>query len=40
MSITVLVAAIAGIFGIFAAALLYAEISTRGITAPGARQPD
>lgn len=40
MSITFLIAAIVGIFGIFAAAMAYAEISTRGIVAPGGRQID
>lgn len=40
MTITFLIAAITCIFGIFAAALFYAEISTRGIVAPGARKPD
>jgi heme/copper-type cytochrome/quinol oxidase subunit 3 len=40
MSITFLIAAVACIFGTFAAALLYAEISTRGIIAPGGRRLD
>lgn len=40
MSITFVVAAVACIFGTFAAAIIYAEISTRGIVAPGGRKID
>ena len=37
---TVLLIAVFGIFGAFAAALAYAQVQTRGIVAPGGRRPD
>lgn len=40
MSITILIAAVLCIFGTFATAMIYAEIATRGIVAPGGRKPD
>ena len=37
---TVLIVAVAIIFGAFAAAMAYAEFQTRGIFAPGAKRPE
>ena len=38
MSTTFVIAAVLGIFGVFTAALAYAQIQTRGMVAPGARK--
>ena len=37
---TILLVAVFGVFGAFAAALTYAQVQTRGIVAPGARKPE
>ena len=37
---TVLLVAVFGIFGAFAAAVIYAQVQTRGIVAPGGRALD
>lgn len=40
MSITLVVVAVLAIFTIFAAALAYGQLMTRGMVAPGAIRPD
>ena len=40
MGITLLIAAALFIFGTFAAALVFGQVQTRGIVAPGARAID
>ncbi len=40
MTTTLFIAAIVAIFCTFGGALAYAQFATRGIVAPGARQPD
>ena len=37
---TILLVAVFGIFGTFAAAVIYAQVQTRGIVAPGGRRVD
>lgn len=37
---TLLVTAVVAIFLVFAIAMTYAQVVTRGIVAPGARKPD
>jgi hypothetical protein len=40
MSTTFVIAAVLGIFGIFSAALAYAQFQTKGMVAPGACKVD